>query len=378
MAYQYKVDHNARKFHFYIGDTLDESLNGLIQNEKGKDTEEELETETEIKIKVTKSNMMKQFFNESNEYFSILHVSEMLKVDRKTLERSLQADALNDKGEKKHPGQFKLETYDVTYYEQEKESKDSRKKEPKWVQSPKQSNLTKIIYYKDLYNFLFNIIDASYEYLGGYSVFHDPEELKLQDAFRRLKTHTEWIKDKPFYVFLEHKNHKSEIKEIVEGIIENKYELHSVASLNDIVRKSKSTYQRLAKCLDSVKIKFNSNKRAMPRYVFEVQSAVKEEQNEKITEQLSQVLSIIAKNKIAIIPKKLKVNEYIEQRFFRDPIDYLSLYTNGYKGKPDGYYKADDELLYYAVESENTEVNGIKIKDIIPEPQLKLLDIEKN
>lgn len=374
MAYQYKVDHNERKFHFYVWDTVDETLNGVILNEKGKESEEELETERKRKIKVTKGSMMKKFFNESNEYFSIIQVSEMLKVDRKTLERSLQADAVNDKGEKKYPGQFKLETYDVTYYEEDKEFRGLEEKETKWVQPKKQSNLTKIIYYKDLYNFLFNIIDSSYEYLGGYSVLYDPKEEKLKDAFRRFKSNTEWIKDKTFYVFLEHKNYKSEIKGIVEGIIKNEYELHSASSLNDIVKKSKPTYQRLAKCLDSVKIKFNNNKRAVPRYVFEVESPVEEQQNKKITEELSYILSIIAKNKIAIIPKKLKIDEYVEQLSFKDPIDYLSLYANGYKGKPEGYYKANDGLLYYAVEAENTEVEGIKIKDIIPEPEPKPKD----
>ncbi|QJX74726.1 hypothetical protein [Priestia megaterium] len=363
MAYIHTVDHDERKIHFAVhffrdkfSKTIDETYTGEEENE-----------EFEHKLQITKATMMKRFLKESGKYFTVTQVSKMLKVDVKSLRKSVIADKLNEQGEKKHPGQYKLETYNVEYYYTKTLSSNIED----WDKG-KPSNLVTLVHYRDLYNFLFKVIQSSYTLIGGHSVLYDPREKFIKDAYYRTVKTTKWLADKDIYNFFKHQHTESEIEKLIMRIINGEVELHSKATLKDIVKKGDTTYDRLTKSLDSIKIKFNeNNKKLTSRYVFLKISEDETEQEEFIANQIVRLLSMIANNKVAIIPRQLPANHQFKVLKFEQPIDYLSLYIEGYTGLPQGYYRASNGLLYFAVEESDTELKGVNIKSvIIPEEEV--------
>ncbi|MED4286765.1 hypothetical protein P4679_33225 [Priestia megaterium] len=362
MAYAINVDHKERKLHFathhhrgmYAVDSDQAKTSQIINGESGK------------KVPITKATMMKRFLKENGEFFTATEVSEMLKVNVRTLRRSII-------GDKKYPGQHKLNTYDVNYYYTRELTQDMTH----WSEIPA-SNLTTLIHYKDLHSFLCNVIELSYTYVKGHSVLYDLEEDFIEDAFGRTKETTKWIANKDIYVLLRHQHTKSEIAVVAKKIIKGEYELHSLATLKDIVDRSSSTYDRLAKSLDSVKIKFNEdNKKPTARYVFARTAEKEEEQKEAISNELTELITTISNNKVVIIPQAVPADYQFQELSFEEPIDYLSVFIQGYEGLPKGYYRASDGLLYFAVEASDTELEGISINSIVTPKRWMTKDIIK-
>lgn len=362
MAYTYKVDTENRKFHFAILTSDDK------KNEQ-KDQVTEGDQEENIKdADKTKGKMMRAFLAASDEYFTLSEVSEMLKVSRDVVAKMIVAGTLNQQGKKRYADYTKLETYDVQYYWAKNHTEDFSK----WFEI-KKSNINKLVHVRDLYNFLLQTIKSSYEYLGGHSLVDTGKKGVLEDSFYRTKSYNDdRMKDKTFCAYLKHSHSKKEIEKIVLAILKKDIELHSVTSLKDIFPKSHTSYQRLTGCLDVVRFNFNGSSKDSPRYVFMLNGESEEARNKEIEQQLTGLLSILSRYKIAVIPMQLKETKdssYLKVMEFKEPIDYLSLYREGYKKPPKGYYQGSDGKLYFAVEYSPRNGKGLNIRE-------KLLDQE--
>lgn len=374
MAYHFHIDKENRKLHFAIYTSLEEQQ--MIEDDFWEENDDE-----ESKPKITKFTMMEEYLLNNKSFFTIQRVSDLLDISRDTLERAIWSEKTNEQGEKKYPNRTHLRCYKVDYYFAPNGTKDRTL----WKEL-KGSNLSKLIHIDDLKDFLFNSIDSSYSYRYGSSVIWEPIKDKLEDAFHRKVETSPLSRKQNFLTVLKHERTSSQIKELINEIIYGQVVLRSKVSLKEIYKKSDTIYDRLAKCLNVVRFKFLDAKRATPRYIFSFgyeENKEYEENEEEIEEfiinknkiiehELSELARMVSKNKVKIIPMQHNLKTDFEFKEFEEAMDYLSLYLQGYKRPPTGYYAGNDGREYFAVDARQTRLFG-KIIDV----EIKKQQMEK-
>ncbi|MGG2134669.1 hypothetical protein AB1284_25745 [Bacillus sp. S2(2024)] len=280
------------------------------------------------KKRVTKLTMIREFIKHNKPaFFTIDDIAKLLKLNRKTIERFLVT------GE--------LRTYKINYFF----APNGTLKKEEW-EKQNDSNLKMVVHQKDLRALLFNIIKSSHIRLRANTV-----EAGIDDHFNR---NGEIIENKPFVCFLEHERTQEQIQGLIDDIVIGTVQLHSKLTLQQLINKSDTSFTRMMKCAETVRLNFGGE-RDTTRVVF------RDENIKNVKDSALTLIRIISTNQVVILPIQLPAPEYLIDKEFKDPVDYVSLYKEGYREPPQGIFQTDN-MCYFAVEREAAGNKGIEIK----------------
>lgn len=318
MAYIADVNHDTRiiDFAFYT------SVVELVNNNRS--------TEEDSKTTITKLTMVRTWLKDNREFFTIKEISEILGVSRKTIE--IQGIW---KG--------KLKTYKINYFFTPNGTPDKNK----WVKKD-DSNLKLVVHKRDLKEYLLSCTKSVFHFQSGSSIIVNDNRTK-DDLFREK---SKLLADSQYMIFLKHNSEPEEIENLIDQIIDRKKILRSKSQLQRLNPKSDTSYTRFMKCYDHIRFNFTESvKKDTVRMIFENMD------DEELSSDVAATMKIISNYKVKIIEKNFD-SPFEDDIEFNEPLDYFSLYLEGYRGLPDGYYGA-----YFVVESKNARgYEGIDVK----------------